>query len=418
LLEFFMNLLLTHRAFARTWTAGLAFMLAWWSLHAVMLIHVFTLTGSPFATGLIPVFSALPGILFGPVAGALVDRWSRPRVMTVSAAGLVVVMLGAIPLVSSWGVALLYLVIFLQSLAMTFFSPAENALLPSLVPATELRTANALNALNDSIGRIAGPALGAVLLVTFGFQAALAVAAVIYLVGWAVLRGLREPPVPVHDAPQELAPISSLWRSTREGLALLRKDQAITLAVLVWALFMVADVPISAVLPAFMQDSVGVSPETFGGLMSVRGLTGLVGGALVVWLSRRVDEGRLLIGGLVVYGLSIATMGVFNTVPVAVLVLLPIGPASAALYTGLTTIMQQVTTDANRGRVFALSGTVNGIVVLVVSFTSGSLATVVGTQAIVIAAGCLQILPVLVAIVILRGRSRLAWVPGRAVKEV
>jgi MFS family permease len=314
----------------------------------------------------------------------------------------VVVMLAAIPLASVWGVELLYLVIMLQSLAMTFFSPAENALLPALVPATELRTANALNALNDSIGRIAGPALGAMLLVTFGFQATLAVAAVLYLVGWVLLLGLREVPVPDRDASEALAPISSLWNSMREGLGLLRTNRAITLAVLVWALFMVADVPISAVLPAFMQDAVGVSPETFGGLMSVRGLTGLVGGLLVVWLSRRVNEGQLLVGGLAVYGLSIATMGLFTTLPVAALVLLPIGPASAALYTGLTTIMQQVTTDANRGRVFALSGTINGIVVLVVSFVAGSLATVVGTPVIVVAAGCLQVLPVLVAIVILR----------------
>jgi predicted MFS family arabinose efflux permease len=402
------NLLLSHRAFARTWIAGLVFMLAWWSLHAVMLIHVFTLTGSPFATGLIPVFSALPGILVGPMAGALVDRWSRPRVMTFSAAALVVIMLAAIPLASLWGVALLYLVIMLQSLAMTFFSPAENALLPSLVAPTELRTANALNALNDSIGRIAGPALGAMLLVTFGFQATLAVAAVLYLLGWAVLVGLRQPRTAsdAADPPLVITPLS-LGESVREGLSLVRTNTAIFLAVLVWALFMVADVPLSAVLPAFMQDSVGVSPEMFGGLMSVRGLTGLAGGLVVIWLSRRVDEGTLLIGGLLLYGFSIALMGVTNSMPMAALVLIPIGPASAAIYTGLTTTLQQATNDATRGRIFALSGTINSLIVLMVSFTSGSLATVVGTQAVVIASGCLQLLPVVVAIVIRRRRSRL-----------
>ncbi len=88
-----MSLLRLNRMFARVWAAGTCFMLAWWALHTVMLIHVFDLTGSPFATSLIPVFSSLPGILFGPVAGVLVDRWSRQRVMAGCALALVVLLL-------------------------------------------------------------------------------------------------------------------------------------------------------------------------------------------------------------------------------------------------------------------------------------------------------------------------------------
>lgn len=397
-----MGILFTYRAFARVWTSGLLFMLAWWSLHAVMLIHVFTLTGSPFATGLIPVVSSLPLILLGPVAGALVDRWSRVRVMTMSALALAVVMLVALPLVSLLGVVLLYLVILLQSAVMTFHAPAENALLPSLVGPDDLRTANAMNALNDGIGRVVGPAVGTAALVLLGFEAALIVAAVLYLAGWLVLLGLRgvDAAAPAGEAHQ----VWGVWSSMLAGASLLRTNRAVLLAVAVWALYMVADVPLSAVLPAFMQDSVGVSATTFGTLMSVRGVTGILGSLLVVWLSRRVDDSALLIGGLALYGVSIATMGITNSMPMAALVLIPIGPATAAAETGLFTTLQRAAPDRMRGRVFALSGTINGLVVLVVSLSAGVLATMVGTQAVVIASGVLEVLPIVVAIVIARSR--------------
>lgn len=405
-----MGLLLIHRAFARFWVAGLCFMLAWWALHAVMLIQVFALTGSPFATGLIPVFSSLPGIVFGPVAGVLVDRWSRPRVMTTGALVLAVMMFGAIPLANQAGVGLLFAIILLQSLVMTFYSPAENALLPNLVPADSLRTANALNALNDSIGRIVGPSVGAGLLVAFGFRTTLVVVAVLYLLGWIVLLGLRaEVRKDDRSSGREASlEVRSVLHSVIESFGLLRTNLTLVLAVMVGALYMGADVPLSAVLPAFMQDSVGVSAELFGQLMSVRGLTGLAGGLLVVWLSRRVDEGWLLVGGLALYGCSIATMGISNAMPMAALVLIPIGPASAATETGLITTLQRASSDAIRGRVFALSRTINEIITLVVSLAAGVIATGVGTQAVVIASGCLQVLPLLVALVILRWKTQVA----------
>ena len=405
-----MGLLLMHRAFARFWVAGLCFMLAWWSLHAVMLIEVFTLTGSPFATGLIPVFSSVPGILCGPVAGVLVDRWSRPRVMTVGALMLALVMIGAVPLVSEAGVGLLFAIILLQSLVMTFYSPAENALLPNLVPVDNLRTANALNALNDSIGRIVGPSVGAGLLVTVGFRPMLLVVAGLYGLGWIVLLGLRVEPRNVErsSGPDDALRIGAVLRSVIESFGLLRTSVPLALAVSVWALYMVADVPLSAVLPAFMQDSVGVSAETFGQLMSVRGVTGLVGGLMVVWLSRRVDERWLLVGGLALYGASIVTLGVSNAMPMAALVLIPIGPATAAVETGLFTTLQRASADRIRGRVFALTGTINGVITLVVSLAAGTIAVGTGTQAVVIAAGCLQLLPLLVALRILRYRTAAA----------
>jgi predicted MFS family arabinose efflux permease len=378
-------------------------MLAWWALHAVMLIRVFDLTGSPFATSLIPVFSSLPGILLGPVAGVLVDRWSRQRVMAGCALALVVLLLVSLPFAVDPDVWLLYAIIAIQSAVMTFHSPAENALLPSLVDETDLRTANSLNALNDGIGRVAGPAIGATLLVTQGLAVTLFVSAMIYLVGWLLLRGVNDPRSARPDGlPGPVGRPEPAWRSFHDGIAVVRAIPVIGVLVAISALILVADVPLSAVLPAFMRESVGVSAEFFGNTMSVRGITGLLGGVIVVLLSRRVHETWLLAGGLLVQGMSYFVLGAANSVVISVLVLVPIGPAWAAVQTGFLTLVQKHAPDEVRGRVFALMGTVNGIVVLVVSISAGALAEVTGSRAIVMASGCLHLLPLLVTLILIR----------------
>ena len=398
-----MGLLLTNRAFARAWAAGLSFLLAWWALHAVMLIHVFDLTGSPFATGLIPVFSSIPGIVLGPVAGGIVDRYSRPRVMTLCALALVAILLLALPFAGRGEVALLYAIILIQSAVMTFFTPAENALLPNLVHADDLGNANALNALNDSLGRIVGPPIGTWLLVLAGFDTVLIVTAALYLAGWGFLVGLRDTRASLPEGSG--ASLRATARSFVEGFQAVRGSLPLRLLVTVSALFLLAEVPLGAVLPAFMRESVGVSAEVFGSTMSIRGLTGLLGGVLVVWLSRRVAATTLLAWGLLVHGLSFLAYGIGNSLLVSILMLFPIGPAAAAIQTGLFTLLQQAAPDAIRGRVFALVGTVNGLTVLLTSITAGALAEVYGTRALVIASGCLHLLPLLVAIVILRQRE-------------
>jgi predicted MFS family arabinose efflux permease len=186
----------------------------------------------------------------------------------------------------------------------------------------------------------------------------------------------------------------------------------IGLLVAVSALIMVADVPLSAVLPAFMRESVGVSAEFFGNTMSVRGVTGIIGGLIVVVLSRRVHETWLLAVGLLVQGVSYFVLGAANSAAMSVLVLIPIGPAWAGVQTGLLTLVQKHAPDDVRGRVFALMGTVNGLVVLTVSISAGALAEVTGTRPIVMASGCLHLLPLLVAIALIRLPSR-RLVPAR-----
>jgi MFS family permease len=385
----------------------------------VLLIHVFDLTGSAFATALIPVFASLPSILIGPIAGVVVDRSSRQRMMAWCALSLAGVMLLAIPFTIDRQVWLLYALTFTTSAVMTFFSPAENALLPSLVAEPDLRTANSLNGLNDAFGRIIGPAVGAMLLVQVGFAATLAAAGATYLVAWLLLLGLQDfnhrEPAQEHQAsePPDVTPTRpnrlsgpGVWTSFQDGLAVVRGSFVLGLLVLISALTFLAEVPLGAVLPAFMRESVGVGPELFGQLMSVRGLAGLLGGTIVVMLSRRLSETWLLSAGLAIGGGSFFLFGFASTVPMSIILLFPIGFASAAYQTGMLTLFQKHAPDEVRGRVFALMGTLNGMIVLTASLLAGVVAEAIGARPVMMASGILYAIPLaLTGIVILQIRS-------------
>ncbi len=178
-----MIVLLRNRAFLRFWLAGCFVVLSTWMLFITMQVMVFDLTGSPFATGLILVFTSLPGVVLGPLAGVLVDRWDRKLVMARGALALAALLLAALPLARDISVGTLYTIILVQAVIMAFYLPAENALLPSLVREEDLAPANAFNAMNDNFGNIVGPSVGAFLYVQVGFTATLAVCATLFLAG-------------------------------------------------------------------------------------------------------------------------------------------------------------------------------------------------------------------------------------------
>ena len=419
-----MHLLLVNRLFRRFWSAGLLFQLATWALHVAMLVDVFRLTGSPFATGLIPVFASLPGIILGPVAGVLVDRWDRRRVMAVSAVAITALLLAALPLASDPRPALLFGIIFAQAVVMAFFSPAENAVLPRLVLTEWLRTANSLNALNDNLGRIAGPGLGTAILLQFGFAALLMACAALYLGAAALLVGVRIASASSVVSPAAVAGAARRGPTTRhgvipqvgrelvEGLRVVRARRLLLLSVVAFGLYMLADVPLSAVLPAFLAGTLGAGSSGVATSLTLRGVAGVIGGIVVATISHRVDERHLLAGGLLVYGASVAVMGVLDSFALVLLMLIPIGPAAAAIQTGLFTLLQQNAPDASRGRVFGLVGTLNGAITLGASLAGGSLAEAAGVRTVVVLSGCLHALPLLLVLTRLRSRANEPAVGG------
>src|SRR5215211_8296305 len=162
--------LLRQRNFALLWFAGLTSMIGDWVLFIALPIYTYNLTQSSLATGIMFMAGTLPRILVGSVAGVFVDRWDRRQTMVIADVSRVVLLLLLLLVRSPESLWIVYIVAFLQATISQFFGPAENALLPQLVDPSHLVPANSLNALNNNLARLAGPALGGLLLGSFGFH--------------------------------------------------------------------------------------------------------------------------------------------------------------------------------------------------------------------------------------------------------
>src|SRR6476469_9212366 len=145
---------LRQRNFALVWTAGLISLTGDWLLIVALPLVIYELTGSTAATAAAVVSRIVPRLLLGSVAGVFVDRWDRRRTMLVTN---VLQGLSLLPLFlvrsADW-LWLIYLMSFIRSAVVPFFSSAENAFLPRLVGEEDLVPANALNGLNDNLARL------------------------------------------------------------------------------------------------------------------------------------------------------------------------------------------------------------------------------------------------------------------------
>ena len=146
--------------FALLWCGGLVSVAGDSMLLAVLPYVVYASTGSTLATAGMTVAELVPGIVLGSVAGVLADRWDRRRLL-VATNLLQALAVAAALLVREPGLlAVVYVVAVLQSSLSAFALPAETSLLPGLVPEEDLVAANALNALNNRVGRLVGAAAG------------------------------------------------------------------------------------------------------------------------------------------------------------------------------------------------------------------------------------------------------------------
>ncbi len=193
-------------------------------------VWVFQTTGSVTQYGITLVLNFLPGILFAPVAGALVDRWNRRTILMVSDALNAVTVL-ALALLSMAGVLRLwhvFVVIGVGSLLRAIQMPALNSVVVLLAPKEHVGRANGMVLLAQAIGNTVGFAAGGVLLVAIGLDRVLLIDCATFVLNVAILLFVAIPAPPRSaagsaDAGRLLGEIRQGWRylSTRRVLVAL-----------------------------------------------------------------------------------------------------------------------------------------------------------------------------------------------------
>ena len=252
---------------------------------------VLAITGSAAASGLVLAADATAQAILALPGGALVDRWNRRRVMLACEAAQVVALasLVAALLLDSATVVHLVAVAAVLGGCRALFEPAEDAILPSIVPDTQLATAIATNSARSSIGQMAGTALGGVL---FGLTrwAPFLLDLLTHIVAFTTLVFLRAParqPTP--------APLRHLGREIGEGLRWLwqRKEIRVTTICAVALNLCFAAYYLVVIVMAQRQ---GTAPGEIGVMAAMLGVGGIVGALIAPALHRRLRPHTAIAG--------------------------------------------------------------------------------------------------------------------------
>lgn len=348
-----LSLVRRNADFRRLWLGNIISLLGDWFNFIALISVIGEMTGSPFALGVVFIAKMLPAAIASPVAGLLVDRFDRRRLMIISDVVRAVIVAGLIYADQISSVGLVYLLTVCQVIVSAVFQPAQSAALPNVTTREELLTANTLMAASWSVMLALGAALGGFATAAFGPRIVFAVDSASYLVSaWFIYRTV----IPQTSAEgfggsllkTAAAEIVSGWRFLRSHGRIAR----ISTAKATWALAGGALVYMLALAgEAIDPDSKDIA---IGALFAARG----VGTGIGPVLARRFFADRrtwpILLGSCVAF--SGAVYALFGFLPwsyALVLLVVVAHSASGANWVLATVMLQERTDDIFRGRVFA-----------------------------------------------------------------
>ncbi len=334
-----------------------------------MSIYVFQESGSVTRLAVVMLAVNLPAIVAAPVAGVMVDRFERRRVMLVAdaTAGSSSLFLAVFLLLDGLEYWHILLAVGVASVAGAFQEPAYRAALPTLVPTRHLGRANGMVEMAPAVGTLLAPAAAGTLLLLFGLGAVLVIDFFTFLVAVSTLAAVRFPEVPPAGTDRR-----SVREEATEGLRYLRNRPGL-LGLLGVAAGLNLVLTVSNVLwiPVFLAFT---NEAALGTLMSLIGVAMLVGSVVMsAWGGPRRRVAGML-GFIAVGGVSLAVAGLRPSIWVAgagaiglMLVVPIVNGTSQALWQ--TKVAPRV-----RGRVFSTRRMVATIATPVAYVSAGPLA--------------------------------------------
>ena len=315
--------------------------------------HVYLLTKSPFALGLVGLFRGVPIIICSLAGGVVADAIDRKRLMIVTQT--IMLMCAAIltagTLAGFESVWPIYLLSAVASAATAFDTPARQALMPTLVPIEDFPNAVSLAVIVFNVATIAGPAIAGFLLAESGPAIIYGINALSFLAVIAALVLMRATGQP--DLQIERKDALSL-AALKEGLSFVWQTPII---VQTMTLDFVATFFASAtlLLPIFAQERLHVGARGYGFLAAAPAIGSVLTALVMARLGTLRRQGRLVVAAVAVFGVATAGFGVSTVYWISLLMLAITGAADTVSTVLRQTIRQLVTPNHLRGRMTSIN---------------------------------------------------------------
>ncbi|MFN8578468.1 MAG: MFS transporter [Candidatus Sericytochromatia bacterium] len=351
----------------------------------LFLFMVVLITKESFSNSAISVLTlvfTIPAVLFGAIAGVFVDRFSKKKIMIIS--NFFRFLFVAMMLISyeHW---YLYLMAFLVSTLTQFFAPAEAAMLPSIIEKKDLIQANTLFTGTILSSVVLGFALGAPVINSYSEKTSGLVISAMYLISMIFILFLNDKnPETEHNIKDK----QNFFKEFKEGLIYVLKNNIILLSMIRLIIIFSTFAALSVLIIGFVNDILKLKPVYFGYILATSGIGMGIGSLFTAKTANRIGKTNLIFLGFIMTGLSLIILAntnyftqiLFNTdtskskVIFSFIFSILLGFSSSLCVIPLQTILQEITEENMRGKVFGVQNMLVNTAMTVPMSLSGILA--------------------------------------------
>ena len=320
----------------------------------VVILFALQRYNSPQLAGLVAFSSIAPGMLISPIAGALLDRHGRIRLIILDyvVAAVTLMLVAGLSLAGSLPAPLLVAITALASLTGPLSSSGLRSLFPLLVPKPLWERVNAVDSNGWVLATVVGAPFGAVAAQILGFETALGLIAAAYVVAAVVIFGAPDPRT-------DVASTGSLFLDAWQGLVYTWRNRTLRSLAISLSVMNLSGGVIEIVVPLLILRRLGMGQEMVGYMFGLSGAFGVIS----AFFSGRIrTEGRerrmILLPAAAFVGTSAILLWPAGLLPIALCMALS-GLANGPLDIAMFTLRQRKTDQAWMGRAFTVSMNLN-----------------------------------------------------------
>ena len=342
---------LQHRNYRLFFSGQTISLIGTWMQRIALSWLVYRMTGSEVLLGVVGFVAQIPSFLLAPVAGVLIDRWSRYRVLLVTQV-ISMIQAGILAWLSLTGTLEIWHIIVL-SLVLgcinAFDMPARHSFVIDMVEnKDDMGNAIALNSMMFNGARLIGPSVAGVVLATTGEGVCFLINALSYIFIIISLLAMRVP------AMGEKKKETKIFSELKEGFAYAFGFPPIKSIILLLGLVSLMGASYQVLMPVYAKDILHGDSHTFGFLMGAAGAGALLGAVYLASRESVMKLGRLIPAATALLSVGLVALAFNSSFLVSMFLMFFTGLGMMAQAAASNTIIQTITDDDKRGRVMSL----------------------------------------------------------------
>ena len=398
---------LSEKSFAYLWIGEVFTQIAINLFNFFLILIVFKETQSNTAVSGIVISFTLPAIIFGSLAGAYVDRWSKKTVLIVT--NVVRALLLILLAFYLHNVIIIYVISFIVAMLTQFFIPAETPMIPLLVNKKNLLPANALFGMAIYGSILVAYVLSGPLIIYFKEMNTLFILAVMLVIGAVFISLIKEKYV-VNKSKEETKNELNILKDIHHTLQLMSQTKEIYQSLFLLALSQSLILIVATIAPGYATQIMGVKVEEFPLLFVAPAALGMFVGAIAMGnvfhshpKEKIITVGLFLSGVAMLflpYGSKVASRDFVHVLNIylphilditilhiMVVIAFILGFANSLVFVPANTILQEKTSDEFRGKIYGFLNSLVGIFSLLPVILVGGLSDLIGVGAVIVGIG-------------------------------